>query len=404
MTDHEEPIAATGGDEEFSEVGVARAALLYLSHRKLPPNPENFRKAWQIVAKRPPNESTVARLEPGSPLPAAEEPNRLADELARMVGALCDVLGSVADDESWVSGQIEAVRKLLDGDLDRAAIADLRVLLADTAARQKQIREQRRATLAHLKHTLSEMTGVIADLSQSTDSFAGRMAEHASSIEEAPSLEALGDIVRGLLEDTRAMRSSVDISREGLARSRGAAASLEQELQRLEQELATASAEMLTDHLTRAMNRRGLEESFEKVRRQALARGAPLAIALIDVDDFKRLNDAFGHKVGDEALRHLAELLRAKLRPGDSIARYGGEEFVLLLPGVTVANAVAAVERLQRALTEHVFMHGDNRAFITFSGGVTVVAEADTLASAIVRADEAMYRAKREGKNRVRSA
>jgi diguanylate cyclase len=408
-------------------VAIAKTALQLLSAKGLPPTPDNYAKAWAeasaerllggtgyaseltvIASDEPAAASAPAQPEPESPtvgpertLPQAE---RLADELVRMVDVLCDVLASLTEDESWVNGQIEAVRRLLHGDIDRSAIADLRLLLADTAERQKQVRDQRARTLAQLKQSLAEMAGVIAELSASTDTFANRMADHAASIEEAPSLEALGDMVRGLLEDTRTMQVSVETSREGLVKSSEAAASLEQELHRLEKQLAAASAEMLTDHLTRAMNRRGLEESFAKAAVEAGLTGQPLSVALIDVDDFKRLNDALGHKAGDEALRHLADLLRTRLRPSDIVARYGGEEFVLVLIGVNQALAVSTVERLQRALTGHVFMHGESRTFITFSGGVTEVREGDSLNSALVRADEAMYRAKREGKNCVRVA
>ncbi|MBU6270567.1 MAG: diguanylate cyclase [Betaproteobacteria bacterium] len=412
-------------------VAIAKTALQLLSAKGLPPTPDNYAKAWAeasadrllggggyaseltVIAAEEPDtpavaeppalqtESELTSTGPERTLPQAE---RLADELVRMVDVLCDVLASLTEDESWVNGQIEAVRRLLQGDIDRSAIADLRLLLADTAQRQKQVRDQRARTLAQLKQSLSEMAGVIAELSASTDTFANRMADHATSIEEAPSLEALGDMVRGLLEDTRTMQVSVETSREGLAKSSEAAASLEQELHRLEKQLAEASAEMLTDHLTRAMNRRGLEEAFQKAAIEADLNGQPLSVALIDVDDFKRLNDALGHKAGDEALRHLADLLRTRLRPTDIVARYGGEEFVLVLIGVNRDLAVSTVERLQRALTGHVFMHGESRTFITFSGGVTEVREGDSLNTALVRADEAMYRAKREGKNCVRAA
>ena len=152
------------------------------------------------------------------------------------------------------------------------------------------------------------------------------------------------------------------------------------------------------------MNRRGLEEAFVGAQERTLASGKPLTLAMIDVDDFKRLNDALGHKAGDEALRHLADLLRLKLRPTDAVARYGGEEFVILLPGAGTEDALSTVSRLQRELTTHVFLHEASRTFITFSAGITEVTADDSLATAINRADEAMYRAKHEGKNCVRTA
>jgi diguanylate cyclase len=296
--------------------------MLILAQRKLAPTPENYALAWAKAQGLAGTAQPDARREP----PAREvtregrrlrHVERMVAELKEMVRALCEMMGNLADDESWVSGQIATVRRALEGELDRSAIAELRALLLDTGSHQKRIQEQRRRTLDHLKRTLSEMAGVIASLMASTDTFADQMNEHAVSIEGATSLDALSETVRGLLEDTRTMRTAVDLSRDGLSRSQGVAASLEREVSRLEEELAAASAEMVTDHLTRTMNRRGLEEAFVGAQERTLASGKPLTLAMIDVDDFKRLNDALGHKAGDEALRHLADLLRLKLRPTD---------------------------------------------------------------------------------------
>jgi diguanylate cyclase len=186
---------------------------------------------------------------------------RMVAELSEMVRALCEMMGNLAEDESWVSGQIASVRRALEGELDRSAIAELRALLIDTGAHQKRIQEQRRRTLEHLKRTLSEMAGVIASLMASTDTFTDQMNGHAASIEGATSLDALNETVRGLLEDTRTMRTAVDLSRDGLSRSQGVAASLEREVSRLE-DSSRRQCRMVTDHLTRTMNRRGLEEAF----------------------------------------------------------------------------------------------------------------------------------------------
>jgi diguanylate cyclase len=389
---------------ERSAAATARAAMLYLAQRKLAPTPDNYALAWANALGTPHAGSTEAGREMTRDARRLRHSERMVAELSEMVRALCEMMSSLAEDESWVSGQIATVRRALEGELDRSALAGLRALLHDTGAHQKRIQEQRRRTLEHLKRTLAEMAQVIAGLMASTDTFSEQMSEHAASIEGATSLDALSQTVRGLLEDTRTMRTAVDLSRDGLNRSQGVAATLEREVSRLEEQLAAASAEMVTDHLTRTMNRRGLEEAFLGAQERTLASGKPLTLALIDVDDFKRLNDALGHKAGDDALRHLADLLKNKLRPTDAVARYGGEEFVLLLPGASAADATSTVGRLQRELTTHVFMHDAHRAFITFSAGITEVSAGDSLGVAINRADEAMYRAKREGKNCVRSA
>ncbi len=100
-------------------------------------------------------------------------------------------------------------------------------------------------------------------------------------------------------------------------------------------------------------------------------------------------------------MQHLATVAKAALRPHDSLARYGGEEFVVILPDIEPDDAVEVVRRVQRELTTQLFLSGSERVLITFSAGVTQLFENETLAQALERADQAMYVAKRAGKNRV---
>jgi diguanylate cyclase len=126
-----------------------------------------------------------------------------------------------------------------------------------------------------------------------------------------------------------------------------------------------------------------------------------LAVALIDIDNFKKLNDSLGHAAGDRALKALAAAVRERLRPVDHLARFGGEEFVVLLPATPPDEAQAALTRLQRSLSEALFLHENREVFVTFSAGVTAWRSGEPLQSALERADEALYEAKRSGKNRT---
>jgi diguanylate cyclase len=124
-------------------------------------------------------------------------------------------------------------------------------------------------------------------------------------------------------------------------------------------------------------------------------------VALLDIDNFKKLNDSKGHSAGDAALTHLATVTRECMRPQDTMARYGGEEFVILLPDTTLENGITAMTRLQRALTRQYFLADGEQILITFSAGVAQLAEGESGDDAIKRADQGMYLAKRAGKNRV---
>ena len=124
-------------------------------------------------------------------------------------------------------------------------------------------------------------------------------------------------------------------------------------------------------------------------------------MSLLDIDNFKKLNDSLGHAAGDQALAHLATVARECMRPQDTLARYGGEEFVILLPDTPLEKGIEAMTRLQRELTKRFFLSGTEKILITFSAGVAQLVEGESGMDAVKRADQAMYLAKRAGKNRV---
>ena len=176
---------------------------------------------------------------------------------------------------------------------------------------------------------------------------------------------------------------------------------LAERVEQLENELKRLSDEVSTDPLTGVANRRGLQSAFEAESARAERSQQALSIGLIDLDDFKRLNDSLGHAAGDQALIQLAARVRESLRPSDVLARFGGEEFVVLLPASGVAEAQQTLTRLQRALSAGLFLHDSQRVLVTFSAGVTAVQPGERIEQSLERADEALYEAKRTGKNRT---
>ncbi|MEN5092225.1 sensor domain-containing diguanylate cyclase [Pseudomonas protegens] len=167
---------------------------------------------------------------------------------------------------------------------------------------------------------------------------------------------------------------------------------LEAELQRL----AT------TDVLTQSSNRRHFFECANREFEQARLQGSPLAFLLLDIDDFKVVNDTYGHPEGDIVLQRIAESGRAALRRGDLFGRIGGEEFAAVFPGCAADMARQVAERLQREIQRQSFSHQGQVFSITVSQGLTSLRREDeSLDSLFARADTAMYEAKRQGKNRI---
>jgi diguanylate cyclase len=156
-----------------------------------------------------------------------------------------------------------------------------------------------------------------------------------------------------------------------------------------------------SDHLTGALNRRGLDAAFKNESNRADRHNTLLCVAMLDIDNFKHINDTLGHQVGDQALAHLGKVIKHTLRPSDTIARYGGEEFIILMPDVDLNNAITTLERLQRELTRKYFLHRNEQVLVTFSAGVAQRTPHESQEEVISRADKAMYRAKKAGKNRT---
>jgi diguanylate cyclase (GGDEF)-like protein len=170
-----------------------------------------------------------------------------------------------------------------------------------------------------------------------------------------------------------------------------------------ELEIALARERILAreDVLTGVTNRRQFFELGTHEVSVALRYGHPLSVVLIDVDDFKRMNDTFGHQAGDELLKRFARIARQHLRDADLFARYGGDEFVALLPNTHAAEAALVAERLRADLAVQDTVLEQGTLTVTISSGIAELLPADTLDALIHRADMALYEAKQSGRNRT---
>ena len=173
----------------------------------------------------------------------------------------------------------------------------------------------------------------------------------------------------------------------------------EMRIAELEAALEEARNAAFTDPLTGALNRRGFERTYAAEVARVRRRGGHLALVMIDLDDFKALNDCHGHLAGDRALAHLVSVLHSTMRPSDVLCRFGGEEFLMLLPDTTAVEACSAVRRFLAAFSSRAVPGLDQT--MTFSAGVVGHDGSESLDEAIQRADAATYAAKRTGKNRV---
>ncbi len=446
-----------------SATQLAKATLLRLSQNRLEPTPENYARAWAEAAGTaaahsaplaapsdavhwprlagayaqtlrvalPPGDEQASALaqalgehrqhwlERGADaaLAAAVEStcvqartvfmqrHHLVEELGKLVRALTDGLTELAEDQSWARGQADALRANLDGQtLSVRSVRAAADMLAQTRRQQERLRAERDRARSALRALVDSLSSELAALGGQTGRFSEELVRCTDDLERADSREQMTSVLHEMLAASRSVQSGVAEASARIAANREQAEALTRRVQELENELCRLSEQASTDALTQVANRRGLVQAFEIESARAKREGKPLAVGLIDIDNFKKLNDSLGHAAGDAALKALASQVRAALRPVDHVARFGGEEFVVLLPGTTIEQAQEVLTRVQRSMSMGLFMHEGHNVLVTFSAGVTVWRVGESMDSAIERADSALYEAKHTGKNRTCAA
>jgi diguanylate cyclase len=323
----------------------------------------------------------------------------LVSRLRLILKLVLENISELTPESEMLPIQIEQVERILADPLTEQKLDEAERVLRNIIIRQGTIKHGIEEAKSAAKELASSLIDRLTLLSDSTGSYTEKVSEVTSRIARAENLTQLSHLVMSLLSDTQTMSADMLRARDDLDAARARARDLETRTKTLEVELAKASALVRTDPLTEALNRRGFEEVY--ARQMKRPSGRPLCVALLDIDDFKRINDSYGHLVGDDALKYLAEVMRECTRPTDAVGRYGGEEFCVLFPETSLEAASDVMTRIQRELTRRVFMQDHSRVLLTFSCGVTEVGSGESLEDSLVRADGALHEAKLRGKNKV---
>ncbi len=327
--------------------------------------------------------------------------HHLFEQLGKLCHELTSSLTDVAENDSWVKGQAEAMRLKIEEGLSARGVRAVSDMLHHARVRHAEVKAEREQARDALKHMIQQMLADLVELGSKTGDFHESVGRYADVIEDADSLEGLSGVVREMVAESKAVQTLVQQTQARLQEEHSKATDLSERVVKLEDEMRRLSDEVSTDQLTQISNRRGLMQAFEAERARLERHGGHLSIGLLDIDNFKRLNDELGHSAGDEALKSLASIVTKTLRPTDHVARYGGEEFVVLLPQTPADEGEQILTRLQRSLTNGLFMHKDKQVFVTFSAGVTGYKLEERIEDSLERADQALYEAKRTGKNRT---
>lgn len=335
----------------------------------------------------------------------SQDDERLVTGLSNLMQLMLQNVAELNQSDSYLVGQISGLQQILaQPNISIQHLYQLEASLKEVIHKQGKLKHSLDEATSSLRALLDTFLDKLSLMSSSTGDFQQRLHHHSESIRGTQDVKQLNDILQSLLSDTASMQTNLSTSHGELLAARNEVHSAQQRISELEQALEAASAKIKEDQLTGAYNRRGLEEHFEREISRAKRNGQPLSVALIDVDNFKQLNDRYGHLTGDDVLKYLVELMHRSLRSSDIVARFGGEEFVVLLPETGINEAVELVQRLQRELTKNFFLANQDRLVVTFSAGVAQWHLGECDSDVIERADGAMYRAKLAGKNRTLSA
>ncbi|MBI9084358.1 MAG: diguanylate cyclase [Desulfobacterales bacterium] len=343
------------------------------------------------------------------PLPAAQRPD--PDEFLAILRPILVLLKDFAMDIGELDAQgfrddVQAMTGELFESPSKGGLTSVferfKRRLVGFIARQKDyilVREK------ELREIIDLLTQAMATIDTENRNYNQIVYEQSEKIEKLTHLDDIRKIKQSLSEEVAQMRRTIS---EKQAQDQSQVESLSNQIQSLNAELAKSRAESLSDGLTATFNRRAFDwEVISRVERNSVMR-RPFSLLLMDIDDFKKINDIHGHPVGDRVLISMAAKCREYIRGEDFFARYGGEEFALILPGASLRNAMKKARHICKAVADTSYLTdgspGGKHLSVTVSIGVTAFTVGDTVEALIHRVDQALYQAKKDGKNRVVSA
>ncbi len=261
-----------------------------------------------------------------------------------------------------------------------------------------EIKPQSQVVKKKLEKITSGIENTLEEAIKKINAYDKNLEKHTQNLEQTSKeilMEELLPSLEAILRELQEIRKQNEALKKELAK-------YHKEVSRLKEELEEAKSEAEIDFLTTIPNRRSFMRALQDAIRDFEMRNYPFSLIILDIDNFKQINDKYGHIVGDEVLKEIGSVLRNYLRANTIVGRIGGEEFAILLPGVPLEDAKKVAERIRKVIENRVIRIDENTEINpTASFGVTQVKKGDTIESVIDRADMAMYEAKRKGKNRV---
>lgn len=252
-----------------------------------------------------------------------------------------------------------------------------------------------------LKKIISILADSISGLLHSSGDFDSGLDDCVDRLQKAKTLSEVQEIREALLKQAQGLQVKTRQMVEDVRLAQVQVDDANKKVESLKQQMEKVKQEIIIDPLTRTYNRRAYDEKIKQEIMGFQRYSRPTALAIVDIDHFKNVNDSYGHRTGDGVLRILSGVMKKEIREIDVLARYGGEEFALILPHTSYEQALDVTERIRQKVEESRFTYKGKPFSVTISVGVGTLKAEDTLETYVERVDQALYRAKNSGRNRV---
>ncbi|ABS64859.1 diguanylate cyclase [Parvibaculum lavamentivorans DS-1] len=299
----------------------------------------------------------------------------------------------------YVSGKLPELNKEIDACIESGHTIDIEVTAAlqDRFFSDGKLADVTLSTGAKLNTEVNQILKIIEETVGNSTALGTTVREASEGLTNQSTPNDVRRAVEAIVTASRKMEDrSVELEEHLQATKK--------ELDELQQNLEKAHTEARTDGLTGVNNRKAFDEALARAMAAASTSNAPLCLAIGDIDHFKKFNDTFGHRTGDQVLRLVANCLKTGALEQHFVARYGGEEFAVIMPATDIATAEAISNKIRETVQARELVKrstGESLGRVTMSMGIALLRDTDSAASLIERADGCLYDAKHAGRNRI---